>query len=62
MFQTAAEFKFDTVSDAAEDMIKILLHLCVNDDVLFDPWSIDCSSCGYIPTEHFNRRFATLCH
>ena len=56
MFETAAEYNFDTVSDAAKDKIKILLSSHVNDDVLYDPFSIDFSSYGYIPTEHFNRR------
>ena len=58
MFETAAENNFDTVSDAAKGVIKILLPflIYINDDVLYDPLSIDFSSCGYIPTEHVSRR------
>ena len=59
MLETAAKYNFDTVSDAAKDIIRDLLPLCVNDDVGYDPLSIDLSSYGYIPTEHFNRQVCT---
>ena len=59
MFETAAEYNFDTVMDAAKVIIKILLPLCVN-YVLYHPLSIDFSSCGYIPTVHLREFVLTL--
>ena len=53
-YETSMECNFDTVSDAVKDIIKILLPLCVN-DVLYDPLSIDFSSCRYITTEHLGK-------
>ena len=56
IFENAAEYNFDTVLEVTKDLIRLLLPLCVNDDVLYDPLSIDFSSCGYIPKEHFKGR------
>ena len=53
MFETATEY--NTVSDAAKDIVKILLPLCVNDDVLYDLCrSTLALAVIFRRTEHFN--------
>ena len=53
MLETAAEYNFDTVSNATK--IKILLPLCVNDDFYTILFNRLYSSWSCIPTEHFSR-------
>ena len=48
MFETAAEYKFDTVSDAAKDIVKILPPFCSNNDGLLMDLRL------YIPTMEIN--------